>query len=58
MEVLIHTLTSALDESGQLHVPEALPPREKPPYPSARIPGGPQSRSGHRGEVKKNLLYL
>jgi hypothetical protein len=39
MEVLILTLTSALDERGQLHVPEVLPPEKATPYPSARSVG-------------------
>jgi hypothetical protein len=34
--------------SGQLHAPAALPPEKEPPVPI----GGPQSRSGRRGEEK------
>jgi hypothetical protein len=47
-------LTSAPDEvSGQWHAPAALYPRGKDPrYPLYRRLGGPQNRSGHRGNRK------
>jgi hypothetical protein len=38
--------------SGQLHAPAALPPGESPRYPLDARLGGPQSRSGRRGEEK------
>jgi hypothetical protein len=38
--------------SGQLHAPAALLPRKEPPVPLDRRLGGPQSRSGRRGEEK------
>jgi hypothetical protein len=40
-----------LEVSGQLYVPAALPPG-KEPEPMDRSLGGPQSRSGRRGEEK------
>jgi hypothetical protein len=36
--------------SGQLHAPAALPPGKELRYPLDRRLGGPQSRSGRRGE--------
>jgi hypothetical protein len=48
-------LISTLDGSGQLHAPAALPTGERAPlYTLDRRLGGPQSRSGRRGE-EKNL---
>jgi hypothetical protein len=42
-----------LEVSGQLHAPAALLPGKEPPhYPLDRRLGGPQSRSGRRGEEK------
>jgi hypothetical protein len=38
--------------SGQLHAPSALPLGKSPRYPLDRRLGGPQSRSGRRGEEK------
>jgi hypothetical protein len=39
-----------MDVSGQLYTPAALPQEKSPCYP---LLGGPQSRSGRRGEEKK-----
>jgi hypothetical protein len=36
--------------SGQLHPPAALPRAKNPGYPLDRRLGGPQNRSGRRGE--------
>ena len=48
----------ALQTSGQLHTPTALPLKKKKTwYPLTRTLGGPQSRSGRSGEAK-NLLSL
>jgi hypothetical protein len=45
-----------MEVSGQLHTPAALPPGKEPRrYPLDRRLGGPQSRSGLRGE-KNNLV--
>jgi hypothetical protein len=42
-----------MEVSGQLNAPAALPPGKVPPrYPLDRRLGGPQSRSGRRGEEK------
>jgi hypothetical protein len=38
--------------SGQLHAPAALPPGKEPPVSIGQEVGGPQSRSGGRGEEK------
>jgi hypothetical protein len=44
-----------MEVSGQLHVPVALPHRERAPrWPLDRKLGGPQSRSGRCGE-EQNL---
>jgi hypothetical protein len=46
-----------MEVSGQLHDPPAFKPGEKNPrYPLYRRLGGPQSRSGHGGEKKKNPI--
>jgi hypothetical protein len=50
-------LTFALDVSGQLRPPAALPLREESLYLSDKRLGGPQSRSIHCSE-QKNLLPL
>jgi hypothetical protein len=48
-------LTSALaGVSDQFHAPATLPREKSPRYPLDRKLGGPQSRSGRRGE-EKNL---
>ena len=47
----------ALQASGQLHTPAALPLKKKTWYPLTRTLGRPQSRSGRSGEAK-NLLSL
>jgi hypothetical protein len=39
-----------LEVSGQVDAPAALPPGKEPWYPLDRRLGGPQSRSGQRGE--------
>jgi hypothetical protein len=50
-------LTSALDGSGELHTPAALPLGEEPPqYPLNKRLSGPQSRSGRCGEQKNHAL--
>jgi hypothetical protein len=41
-----------MEVSGQLRAPAALPQGKNPWYPSDRRLGGPQSRSGRRGEEK------
>jgi hypothetical protein len=46
-----------MDETGQLHMPAALPPRKHPRYPLKRTLDKPQSRSGRFGG-NKNLLSL
>jgi hypothetical protein len=52
VDVYIHIfLTSALEVSGQLHAPAALPLGKSPRYPFYRRLGGPQSWSGWYGEV-------
>jgi hypothetical protein len=38
--------------SGQLHTPATLPPGKEPPVPLDKRLGGPQTRSGLRGEEK------
>jgi hypothetical protein len=38
--------------TGQLHATAALPPGKSPRYPLDRKLGGPQNRSGRRGEEK------
>jgi hypothetical protein len=54
MDAQLHEfLTSALDGSGELHAPAALPSAKEPPYPSDR--SGPQSQS-ERGDEEKNSL--
>jgi hypothetical protein len=40
--------------SGQRHALAALPPGKEPRYPLDRSLGGPQSRSGRRGEEKNS----
>jgi hypothetical protein len=44
-----------MEVSGQFHTPAALPPGEDTPgtHLDRRL-GGPQSRSGHRGEEKNS----
>jgi hypothetical protein len=55
MEVWVHAfLTSALDVSGQLHAPVALPPGKNPLVLMYRRLGGSQSRSGRGGEEKNS----
>jgi hypothetical protein len=45
--------------NGQRHAPAALYPRgKKPRYPLDRRLGGPQSRSGRRGQKKSPLPLL
>jgi hypothetical protein len=47
-----------MEVSGQLHAPAALPPGERAPGTVLdRGLGGPQSRSGRRGEEKKTSPY-
>jgi hypothetical protein len=41
-----------MEVSGQFHAQAALPSRKEPQYPLDRRLGGPQSRSGRRGEEK------
>jgi hypothetical protein len=41
-----------MEDSGQLHAPAALLPGKKSPYILDWRLGGPQSRSGRRGEEK------
>jgi hypothetical protein len=43
-----------MDVSGQLHAPAALAQGKIPWYPLVRRLGGPQSRSGCRGEEKNS----
>jgi hypothetical protein len=38
--------------NGRIHAPAALPPGKIPRYPLSRRLGGPQNRSGQRGEEK------
>jgi hypothetical protein len=52
----MHSLTSALDVSGQFHAPAALHPGKSPLYPLDRRLSGPQSRSGRGGEEKNSEL--
>jgi hypothetical protein len=42
--------------SGQLHAPAALLRGKNPRYPLGRRLGGPQNRSGRRGEEKNLAL--
>jgi hypothetical protein len=39
-----------MEVSGQLHAPASLPPGKSSRYPLDKRVGGPQSRSGRRGE--------
>jgi hypothetical protein len=41
-----------MEVSGQLQAKVGLPPEQEPRYPLCRTLGGPQSRSGRRGEEK------
>jgi hypothetical protein len=60
LEVKLHAfLTSALDGSGQLHVPAALLPRETAPGTNCTgIWVGPHSRSEHCGAKSLTLIEI
>jgi hypothetical protein len=49
VDVQIHIFLTS-EVSGPLHAPDALPGGKSPRYPLDRRLGGPQSRSGRRGE--------
>jgi hypothetical protein len=47
-----------MEESGQLHVPDALPQGNSPWYPLDRRLGGPQNHSERGGEESFSSIWL
>jgi hypothetical protein len=59
VEVPLHSIFDLgikMEVSGQLHASASLPQEKSPWYPLDWRLGGPQSRSGHGGELSPEAL--